>query len=203
MVSMADHPPGRRTPETDTCVTCGRCVPSYDGVARSDGKGGSLGFTCGRCWSALISERAGEDLRHLEIAPVIMLDAAGQDHEFHFRFFPAPRGLEAFELIDGAPGGYMFEVIPEDDEPRLVEMLFTRMRRALARQHLAPSDFGGQRIKDNNVRGRIEWNEEEDGRVPLMVIDGQPVTWDRFGEMLMSFEGCQFRMEMLDRSEEA
>lgn len=188
---------------TDTCTTCGRSVPSYDGVIQSDGKGGSLGFICGRCWSAILSEHTGEDLGHLEIAQVTMRDAAGEDHLFHFRFSPALRGLEAFELIDGAPGGYMFQVLQEDDEPRIVEVLFARMRRALARQHLAPSELGGQGIKERFVRGRIEWDDEEDGRIPMVVIDGRAVTWDRFGEMLMTYEGFQFRMELLDPSEEA
>ena len=33
-----------------------------------------------------------------------------------------------------------------------------------------------------------------DGRVPLLVIDGQEVAWDELGRMLMSFEGWQFRL---------
>jgi hypothetical protein len=38
--------------------------------------------------------------------------------------------------------------------------------------------------------------------VPLLVIDGQEVSWDEFGRMLMSFEGWQFRVAIRDRSEE-
>ena len=37
---------------------------------------------------------------------------------------------------------------------------------------------------------------------PLLVIDGQEVSWEQFGRMLMRFEGWQFRLEIRDRSED-
>jgi hypothetical protein len=38
--------------------------------------------------------------------------------------------------------------------------------------------------------------------VPLLVVDGEEVSWDELGRMLMSFEGWQFRVAIRDRSEE-
>jgi hypothetical protein len=35
------------------------------------------------------------------------------------------------------------------------------------------------------------------------VIGGREITWDHFGEMLMTYEGWQFRLQILDPSEEA
>jgi len=35
-----------------------------------------------------------------------------------------------------------------------------------------------------------------------LVIDGREITWDQFGHMLMTFEGWQCRLEILDKSEE-
>jgi hypothetical protein len=52
------------------------------------------------------------------------------------------------------------------------------------------------------VRERIESDATEDGRVPLLVIDGREVSWEDFGQMLMTFEGWQFRLEIGDRSDE-
>jgi hypothetical protein len=52
------------------------------------------------------------------------------------------------------------------------------------------------------VRGRIEWDSDEEGRVPLLVIDGQEVSWEKFGRMVMAFESWQFKFEIRDRSEE-
>ena len=75
------------------------------------------------------------------------------------------------------------------------------MRRSLSVKHLVLSEHGMQ-IADQTVCGRIEWDESEDGRVPLLVIDGQKLSWDELGRMLMSFEGWQFRVAIRDRSEE-
>jgi hypothetical protein len=52
------------------------------------------------------------------------------------------------------------------------------------------------------VRGRIAWDDEHEGRLPLLVIDGREVSWNAFGRMLMTFEGWQFKLEIRDRSEE-
>jgi hypothetical protein len=68
-------------------------------------------------------------------------------------------------------------------------------------KHLVESEHGLQ-IADQTVRARIKWDETQDGRIPLFVIDGREVSWEEFGRMLMTFEGWQFRMEIGDRSEE-
>jgi hypothetical protein len=52
------------------------------------------------------------------------------------------------------------------------------------------------------VRGRIDWDERAEGRVPLLVIDGREITWQEFGHMLMTFEGFQFKLQISDLSEE-
>lgn len=52
------------------------------------------------------------------------------------------------------------------------------------------------------MRGRIEWDESEDGRVPLVVVDGQELSWEDFGQMLMAFEGWQFKLEIRDPSDD-
>ena len=38
--------------------------------------------------------------------------------------------------------------------------------------------------------------------VPLLIIDGREITWDKLGRMLMSFEGWQFKLTVGDKSEE-
>jgi len=47
-----------------------------------------------------------------------------------------------------------------------------------------------------------EWDGSEDGRIPLLVIDGREVSCDDLGRMLMSFEGWQLRLAIYDLSEE-
>jgi hypothetical protein len=38
--------------------------------------------------------------------------------------------------------------------------------------------------------------------MPCVVVDGQEISWEDFGRMISSFEGWQFKLEILDRSEE-
>jgi hypothetical protein len=111
--------------------------------------------------------------------------------------------LDAFELEAGAPGGYQFQMLgkPDDEPLSLLGRLIERMRRSLSVKHLGRSEHGMQ-IADWTVCGRIEWDGSEDGRIPLLVIDGRKVSWDELGRMLMSFEGWQFRLAICDRSEE-
>ena len=192
---------------TQQCTRCHREVPGWEGVHQSDGKGGDLGFVCGRCWAQVLSEHVGKDVPHIELAPITMKTAEGQTHEFHFRYNPVPGILKASELKDGSPEGYEFSVLAEEGEPSasLVGRLLEKIRRGMAHQHLEPCNIttGGLSIKDETVCGRIEWDDEQDGRVPSLVIDGRSISWDQFGRMLMQFEGWQVRMDFLDESEEA
>jgi hypothetical protein len=52
------------------------------------------------------------------------------------------------------------------------------------------------------VQGRIGWDAAQDGRIPLLVVDGREITWEEFGRMMLTREGWQFRLEIRDKSEE-
>ena len=57
----------------------------------------------------------------------------------------------------------------------------------------------GQRgFKDIKVMGKIVWDDNYAGQIPILVIDGQKITWFEFGRMVMSFEGWKFKLEMID-----
>ena len=49
--------------------------------------------------------------------------------------------------------------------------------------------------------GRIEWDPESDGRVPLVVIDGQAFSWEEVGRMLITFEGLTLEARIKDTIE--
>ena len=110
--------------------------------------------------------------------------------------------VDAFELKAGEPAGHQFQILgdPDDDVLALLGRLVERMRRRLSVKHLVRGEHGMQ-IAEQTVRARIDWDETKDARMPLLVIDGREVSWEEFGRMLMSFEGWQFRMEIVDRSE--
>jgi hypothetical protein len=90
--------------------------------------------------------------------------------------------VDAFEIKRGQPAGYQFQIV-DDSEVELISLLgrlIERMRRRLSVKDLVQSDQRLQ-IADQTVRGRIEWDESKDGRMPLLVIDGREVSWEQLG----------------------
>lgn len=188
------------------CDTCQQPIATYDGIHYGSIERGYRDL-CSRCFNEEVARTGGLNFQHVEFEPIEMVDVAGDPHIFHFRvhLLGDRVSLEAFELDDeGVPGGYQFQVLgdAEADLFGLLGQLIERMRRTLAVRHLKVEKRFGLTIADMLVRGRIACDTDEDGRVPLLVIDGHAVGWEQFGRMLMSFEGWQFRLEIHDRSEE-
>ena len=187
------------------CDGCGQIAASYDTVSYGSIERGYRQL-CSQCFNQDVAKLGGLDkFEHAKFAPVGLVDCDGEVHEFHFRthLFGPGVALDAFELRDGEPSGYRFQIIgdPEDDLLVLLGRLIERIRRALSAKHLTSSEFGLQ-IADRVVRGRIEWDDAQDGHVPVLIIDGRQITWKDFGRMLMSFEGWQFQLNIRDKSEE-
>ncbi len=135
-----------------------------------------------------------------------MADCAGEIHEFHLRthLFGPGVSLDAFELRDGSPGGYQFQIIgdPEDDLLVLLGRLIEKIRRALSVKHIVAGALGQQIADHRVVRGLIRWDDAHKGRIPRLVIDGREITWEDFGRMVMTYEGWQFKLQLHDKSEE-
>ncbi len=194
----------RKKPKGTRCSNCRRVAPNYD-IIHLGSSDGRYRVLCGRCFNTESAKLGGLDkFEHLNFEPVRVVDCDGKAHDFHFRthlFLPGV-ALNAFELRNGEPAGYRFQMIgdPEEDLLALFGRLVEKIRRALSVKHLMKDELG-LRVADKTVRGRIEWDEDEEGRVPLLVIDGREITWDHFGQMLMAFEGWQFKLEILDPSQ--
>ena len=140
------------------------------------------------------------------LEPISIADCIGDKHEFHLRMFlrGGQVSLEAFELEDGGPAGHQFQILGDvdDDILALLGQLVGRIRRRLAVKYLL-QDEGGLQIANQTACGQIQWDDEaDDGRLPMLVIDGRKVPWEQFGRMLMTFEGWQFRIEIVDPSDE-
>ncbi len=188
------------------CQTCGRAIAGFESVHYGSIEGGYRDL-CNRCFNQEVAMAGGIDFAHVQFEPLEIPDAVGETHRFHFeiRLLGDRVALNAFELVGGVPGGYEFQVLgdAEADLFELMGQMVPRIRRALARQHLKPEPhMPGLHIADFLVRGRITWDDNEDGRLPMLVIDGKEISWERFGRMMMGFEGWQFKLEIRDRSEE-
>lgn len=71
-----------------------------------------------------------------------------------------------------------------------IKKLYNIVKEELSKKYIEYGD-----IKDNNVVGRIIWNEEDDD-VPNLVIDGSLYDWNEFGRMIATYEGWNFRINI-------
>lgn len=187
------------------CEGCSETFPGYDIVHYGSMDAGYRQL-CTRCFNAVVAELHGlDDFENIQLEPIGLIDCSGEEHKFHFRtrLLGGIVSLEAFELRDGNPSGYELQLIGDPDEDLFVLLgrLIQKIRKALSIKHIANGEYGLQMV-DDTVRGRIEWDDAEEGRVPLMIVDGREITWEEFGQMLMSREGWQFKLEIFDRSDE-
>lgn len=192
--------------QQDQCEGCGAVTPGYDTVSYGSIEKGYRNL-CTRCFNAEVAKLSGlDDFENIRLEPIGITDCSGESHRFHFqtRLLGDMVSLKAFELREGDPAGYQFQMLadPEDDLFTLLGRLVQKIRRTLSIRHIHEVDGHGLQIADDTVRGRIEWDESEDGRVPLLVVDGQEISWEDFGQMLMTFEGWQFKLQIRDPSDE-
>jgi hypothetical protein len=186
----------------ETCSACGSEVASRDGVFLSAGE--DTRFLCSRCYNETVAEYLGLEYEHVEFEPVTLEDQDGVPHTFQFRsrLFGDRLALEALEI--GPEEGYEFSVIAHAEQDLFVTFrgLFERIRRELARRHIEPEGGGYQITDDGVVRGRITSDPDALDRLPLLVVDGKPVTWEDFGRMVSAYEGFRFKLEIFDSCEE-
>ncbi|WP_255504219.1 DUF7713 domain-containing protein [Caballeronia sp. EK] len=186
---------------------CRADKPAHDFV-RAGSSDGTWRVLRSQCFNDEMAQFA--DLRNFEhpnFTPLRLLDVHGDEHEFHFRslLLGEQLSLEAFELMgDDDSGGYRFQILgdPESEPFAPMAQLVQKIKRALGITHLV-ADAGGLQVAETIVRGRLEWDGVEHTSQPCVIIDGRRVDWRDFGAMLLAFEGWQFRLELLDPSDEA
>jgi len=127
------------------------------------------------------------------LQPIVIADAVGVPHTFQIRSMLVATGheMEALEITTDGQLGYCFRVLAdvETDTWKLFRKLYARMRREMAQRYVERTEHGWQITVGQRLVGRIEWDPETNGRLPLIVIDGKPFTWEQVGRMLMTFEG--------------
>jgi hypothetical protein len=186
------------------CEECGREIRrAYESVNLTESDGSSSRLLCIECYNQEMAAYTGVTFQHPQFSSVELADTEGNKHLFYFvtRLLGAEVSIEAYE--ESADPGYRFQVHGEvEDIQKLHCKLMGKMQRALTWQHIV-EEKGNLSVTDYlKVRGRFEWDDETDGELPLLVIDGKAVTWDEFGRILMTFEGWQFKIEIYDPSEE-
>ncbi|NTW36987.1 MAG: hypothetical protein HGB17_12855 [Syntrophobacteraceae bacterium] len=184
----------------EKCTVCQSNVPHYDGVFLTIE--GNSRFHCNGCYNRRLSEMAEIQFDHPDFQPVTLKDSDGKPHEFQFttRLLPNGISIQALEIQKGSPQGYQFQVMGplEGDVLAIFGQLFERIRSGLSQKHLEKAKHGMLISDSNVVRGRIEWDDDTGGEIPLLIIDGKPITWEQLGRMLMTYEGFNFKLEIFD-----
>jgi hypothetical protein len=192
-----------------SCERCGKLAAHHD-FTHYTTEAGTL-LLCTQCFNADMAARVGiNDFDNHPLEPISITGVDGVSHRFHFqtRLLGAMVTLNAFELKDGAPAGYQFQLIGKPGEDRYAQLgrMVQRIRSTLATKYLEDAAHGLQ-IVDMEVKGHIEADMSEEADlfgepVPMLVIDGREVSWAQFGQMLMTFEGFQFKLQIVDRSDD-
>lgn len=132
--------------------------------------------------------------------------------KYHFRIssFPVPSGLlsEALEIVDenGKREPYTFTILSDfdEDEEYAELMLKAKIKKGINRRHL--KNINGKLViaNDQILRGRIEWNEDYSKTQfdNCFVIDGKRITMEVFGDLLKSFEGWNFKFQIIDSADD-
>ena len=189
----------------EPCTECG--------MKPGDGEGVNLRmsetvdrFFCVRCAKAAMACRSFKSyFEYPEFAPLTMAQGDGRVHRFEFSTHREGTGLEIqMWEVDKRGEGYELAILGDfDADPlELFRSLKARMRRALGRRHLEVRDGALAIRPEGVVRALIDRDDESEEDLPVLVIDGRPVTWEDFGRMLLRHEGWQFKLEMYDLSEE-
>lgn len=128
----------------------------------------------------------------------------------HFRIdsFPVPSGIlsEAYEVVTDKREPCIFTVLSDfDADIEQAELLLkAKIKKGINRRHLI-RDGKRLRISDSQVlRGRITSNDDfsdtEFDR--MLVVDGRRITIEMFYRMLEEYEGWNFKLTILDLSED-
>lgn len=122
---------------------------------------------------------------------------------------PCVTGLvsEAIEVVKSdEQEPYEFAVLsPFDTDIEYAELqLKAKIKRGINKRYLTTHEGVLSLTKDNELVGRIAWNEDPDtaDHSMALVVDGKRVTKEEFWKILSQYEGWQFKLKIVDRTEE-
>ncbi|MDC3418573.1 DUF7713 domain-containing protein [Aquibacillus salsiterrae] len=159
---------------------------------------------CLHCYNEQMVDMLGVELEsHLESFSVNDDTGVRRNFVVSQKLDPIGIFIEAKETIEY---GYRFVVHGEVDcnQSELFQQLIDKVNHGVAKSYLttssSPSGFESESIIDDDVVGRLEYDGPDRG--PLVIIDGKPYTWEQLGDMVMSFEGFQFKLKMFDPTDD-
>jgi hypothetical protein len=159
---------------------------------------------CFSCYNKMMEAELGVKLE-TKMETFSLKDGAGNERHFSVNERLDPIGI-FMEAVENKDNGYQFAVHGEldGDQKELYKRLVEKVQKGIQRFHIEEGRFpNGQKyqtIAHNEVIGRLDYDPYNES-TPLVIIDGKPYTWEQLGEMVMSFEGFQIRVKMVDMTD--
>jgi hypothetical protein len=136
-----------------------------------------------------------------------ILDKWKKNRHFKISTFPCPGGLlsEAIEVVKNKnTEPYEFSILSSfDTDIEYAELqLKAKIKRGINKRYL--KNYKGRLGlgKENEIVGRINWDQIVDDGSMILSVDGKRLTKDQFWEILSPYEGWQFKLKIIDRTEE-
>ena len=122
-------------------------------------------------------------------------DCSGQARHLVISYFRVDLGFGVQAEEEGKDGqGYFFREFDPTSPYLALGRIQGRIRKALSTRHMEQHEAGDFQATHGILRGRISYASGEVG----FVIDGQFVTLQQFGKMVETYEGFEFRLDILD-----
>ena len=192
----------------EKCQICNK-EPDYQGLVHITIKENEQAkIMCRDCYNKYVSDMFGIDNYKDFEQEVVFEDCDGIERYFQIEKMINPKGIgwAAKEYFDDEKVGYSFEVCQEfeEDTTEAIDRLYKKIENGLSKKFVEKSEFLGREfftLKNDVAEGRIEWDDNFDGEIPKLIIDGQEFTLNDLGKMMMSCEGWNFRLEIIEPSE--
>jgi hypothetical protein len=186
------------------CERCNHNILPYErAIYLQDGTTREL--LCTECFSKKTALLVDIELEEFSPHTIEIKGRGRSKHLFYICRMVHPMGfsLEAIEIKDGQQKGYKTSVRGDldCDQVGLYEKLIKKTKKMVSRKYIELKSVGWEKrslIKEDTVVGRIEWDEHHHGRLPLVIIDGKEYTWEELGVMLMTFDGWDFKLKILE-----
>lgn len=192
----------------DSCNNCGKST--YSMIKLNDDKGRTR-LLCNNCHNEEMANLLGlgnfNDYQETYQAS----DINGKLRTFYIQKSLFPLGVKwtAYETKNGRvlEEGYRFLVCAKlEENPRFsLQRLLNKINKGLSVKYIKQKRFDGQvmyTLQHDKLVGRIEWDDDYNGQIPKIIVDGNAYTLEQIGKMLMAYEGWNLKLEITEEGED-
>jgi hypothetical protein len=137
-----------------------------------------------------------------EVMEETHLDCQGRRRLFRLQIYGGGIAtfLAATEVIDGDPAGMrlVLRYNEETEPPPYGEIREKIADRLSTRDIVRDPESGDRQVLNGLIRAQITCDLEGDVEVPLLIVDGEQITWEELGRLLMTYEGWGLHIKITE-----